>query len=280
MSRVAVVTDSTATIPEEILKEFGIRVAPLYIIWDKITYRDGIDIQPDEFYRRLRTSASLPTTSGGIQKEFIEIFESLRGKVDGVVAILVNSAFSATHNAAGIAAEMVPDLRVKLIDSKLATIQMGFGVIAAAKAAQKGYDIETVSQTALNVLEKTYMFFCLDSLGYLRRGGRINFPAAIFADLLRMKPILTIKDAKVEVVAKPVSKAAAVKQILNLMKDNVKSGLLHVAVMHADDIEGALELKNTISSLFKCEELFVTPFSPVMGAHTGPGCLGVSFYNE
>jgi DegV family protein with EDD domain len=280
VTRVAVVTDSTANIPEEVLKEYDIKVAPLYIIWDKITYRDGIDIQPDEFYKRLRTSASLPTTSGGIQKEFLEIFEALHGKVDGVVVILVNGAFSAALNSAKIAAELVPELPVKLVDSKLATIEMGFGVIAAAKAAQKGNDMEMVSQTALNVLRKTHMFFCLDSLSYLRRGGRINFPAAVFADLLRVKPILTIKDAKVEVVAKPVSKASAVKQILNMMKEKVKEGPLHAAVMHADDLEGALEMRNTISSLFKCEELFITPFSPVMGAHTGPGCLGVAFYNE
>lgn len=280
MSSVAVVTDSTANIPEEILKEYSIKVAPLYIIWDKVTYRDGIDIQPDEFYKRLRTSASLPTTSGGIQKEFLEIFESLRGKVDGVVAILVNTAFSAAHNAAGVAAEMVSDLPVKLIDSKSATIAMGFGVIAAAKAAKKGNSTEEVSRAALNVLQKAQLLFCLDSLSYLRRGGRINFPAAIFADILRVKPILTIRDAKVEIVAKPVSKGAAVKQMLNLMEVNLKDTPLHAAVMHADDLVGAQELKETISTRYKCEELFITPFTPVMGAHTGPGCLGIAFYNE
>jgi len=280
MSRIAVVTESSAMIPDDLVKRHNIYVVPLHITWDKVRYRDGVDIKTDEFYKRLRKSPTLPTTSGTIQGEFIQLFEELRGKVDGILVIVLSTEFSGAYNAAITAKEMVPDIPIEVIDSRLSTTAMGFGVIAAAKAAAAGGNMEQVIQAAWDVLKKARIFFALDTLDYLRRGGRVNFTSAILANLLRVKPILTVKDGKAVPVDRPRTRRRAIERLLSLMKENVIDTPLHVAVMHADVIQDAEYLKNEIASRFQCAELFITGFTPVMGTHTGPSLIGLAFYNE
>ena len=280
MCPVAVVTDSTATLPQELVQRHNIHVAPLYINWDKARYRDGIDIQPKEFYQRLRKSTTLPTTSGAVQGEFLQIFEALRGKVDGIVGIVVSSELSAAYSAANNAKELVPEIPIKIIDSRISTMAMGFGVIAAAKVASGGGNLEQVAQAAKDTLAKTHLFFALDTLDFLRRGGRVNLPAAVIATLLKVKPILTLKDGKVVPMARPRTRPKALECLLSLMKESVTDTPLHAAVMHGDDPDGAQYLRKEIASRYNCAELMVTGFTPVMGAHTGPGLVGIAFYNE
>lgn len=280
MCAIAVVTDSTATLPEDLVKKHNVYVAPLHITWDKVRYRDGIDIKTDEFYKRLRKSKTLPTTSGAIQGEFLQIYESLRGKVDGIVTIVVSGELSAAYSAATNAKELVSEIPIEVIDSKISTIGMGFGVIAAAKAAAAGGSLEQVAKAAKDTLAKVHVFFALDTLEYLRRGGRVNMPAAVIASLLKVKPILTLKDGKVEPTSRPRTRPKAIETLLNLMKERVTNTPLHVAVMHADDLEGLEQLKKEITSRFQTAELLVTSFTPVMGTHTGPGNIGIAFYNE
>ena len=162
------VTDSTANLSRELVQQYSIHIAPLHITWDKVRYRDGVDIQPDEFYRRLRKSATLPTTSGAIQGEFLQIFEELRGKVDGIVTIVLSVDLSAAYSSAMNAKEMVPEIPVEVIDSRLSTMGMGFAVIAAAKVASGGGTIEQVAKAAKDVLAKVHIFFALDTLVYFR----------------------------------------------------------------------------------------------------------------
>lgn len=280
MCPVAVVTDSTATLPQELVKQHNIHVVPLYINWDKERYRDGIDIQPKEFYQRLRKSATLPTTSGAVQGEFLQLFEELRGKVDGIVVMLVSSDLSAAYNSAVNAREMVTGVPIEIIDSRISTMAMGFGVMAAAKVASAGGSMEQVVKAARDIFARVHLFFFLDTLDYLRRGGRVNFPAAVIANLLKVKPILTLKGGKVVPQAKPRTKPKAMECLLSLLKERATDTPLHAAVMHGDDPDGAEYLKKGISSRYNCAELLVTPFTPVMGAHTGPGLVGIAFYNE
>jgi DegV family protein with EDD domain len=280
MSSIAVVTDSTATLPQELLQRYNIHVVPLHIMWDRVRYRDGIDIKPEEFYQRLRKSTTLPTTSGAVQGEFLQIFEGLRGKVDGIVCILVSSDLSGAYSSAINAQKLFSEIPVEVIDSRLSTMAMGFGVIAAARMAAEGGTIKQVAQSAKDILVKAHLFFALDTLDYLRRGGRINFSAAVLANLLKVKPVLTLKDGKVEPAARPRTMPKALETLLRLMKEKVTDTPLHAAVMHADNPEAVGYLKKEISERFQCAELLVTGFTPVMGAHTGPGIVGIAFYNE
>ena len=281
MCPVAVVTDSTATLPQEQVQKYNIHVVPLYINWDGKRYRDGIDIKPEEFYERLSQSRTLPTTSGATQGEFLQIFESLRGKVDGIAVFVVSSELSAAYNSAIIARELVADIPVEIIDTRISTMAMGFGVMAAAKTASAGGNMKDVITAARTIFDKAYFFFVLDTLDYLRRGGRVNFPAAVIANLLKVKPILTLKEGKVVPLARPRTRAKALDSLLSLMRKRATTETpLHVAVMHGNDPEGVNYLKREITSRFNCAEFFITGFTPVMGAHTGPGLLGIAFYNE
>lgn len=280
MCPVAVVTDSTATLPQELVRQYNIHVVPLYINWDRERYRDGVDMQPREFYQRLRKSATIPTTSGAVQGEFLRFFEDSRGKVDGIVVILVCSDLSAAYNSAVNAREMVTGIPVEIIDSRISTMAMGFSVIEAAKVASRGGSMEQVIKAARDIIAKVQLFFFLDTLDYLRRGGRVNLPAAVIANLLKVKPILTLKDGKVVPQARPRTRTKAMECLLSLLKEKATDTPLHIAVMHGDDPDGAEYLKKEISLRYNCAELLVTLFTPVMGAHTGPGLVGIAFYNE
>ena len=280
MSKIAVVTDSTATIPEELVKKYNIYVAPMGIIWDREKYRDGIDLKRDEFYKRLRSSLTLPTTSGAIQGEFLQIFENLRGKVDGVVVVTIASAFSAVYSSAINAKEMVSEMPIEIVDSMQATASEGLVALAAAKTAAVGSDIQEVAQKAKDISKKVQCLLAMDTLEYLRRGGRVNYPSAIFARLLRVKPILSIEDGKLIPVKKPITRKKQLETLLNLIGERVTKTPLHVAINDADFREGAENLKKLIADKFKPVEILMSEMPPVVGIHVGPDALCVGFYNE
>jgi len=281
MAKIAIVTDSVACVPTELVKKYNIYVAPVQITWDRKTYRDGIDMTPKEFYSRLRTSKTLPTTSSGIQGEYIQIFEGLRGKVDGVVTIVLSGALGASYTSACNAKELVSDLPVEVIDTRTAMMTQGFVVLEAAKVAAKGSTMDEVIQAARNTMPKVHVFWAMETLEYLRRGGRISLPQAILASWLRVKPIMTIKEGKVEPLARTRTKPKAVDKVLELMASEVTStSPLHVAVTHGDVPEEAEQLKQRVATKFKCAELLISEITPVIGTHTGPGTLGLAFYNE
>jgi len=282
VTRIAVVTDSVACIPPELVKRYDIHVAPVQIIWDRVTYRDGIDLSPEEFYARLRTAKELPTTSSGIQGEFLTIFEDLRGKVDGIVTIVLTGTLGAAYNTALNAAEMVSEVPVEVIDTKTVMMAQGFIVLEAAKVAASGGTMDEVARAARDMIPKVHMIWAMDTLEYLRKGGRVSLPQAILASWLNIKPVTLInKEGKVEPVARVRSRPKAQVKLLELMGERVTGkGDLHVAVMHGDVPGEADKLKKMVTGQFKCAELLTSEITPVIGTHTGPGTLGLAFYNE
>jgi DegV family protein with EDD domain len=280
MSKIAIVTDSTATIPNDLLQRHNIYVAPLSVMWGKERFRDGVDLNASEFYKRLRKSPTLPTTSGAIQGEFLRIFEDLRGKVDGIVTITVTGALSAAYSSAMNAKAMVPEIQVEIIDSRLATMALGFGALEAAKVASSGGSLDQAAKAARDVLAKVHCFFALDTLEYLRKGGRVSLPAAVLASWLQVKPIMFFQNGKIAPVAKPRTTKKALETLLTLMKERATNTPLHVAVMHADNPEGADTLIKEIQSQFKPVEIITSVLTPVVGTHFGPDALCIAFYNE
>jgi len=280
LPRVAVVTDSSALIPPETVSQYGIEIAPLHLLWDGKAYRDGIDMQPDEFFKRLRKSPTLPTTSGAIQAEYVRIFEALRGRVEHVVVFLLSQDLSAAYNSALVARNLFPEMAIELVDTRTSLMAMGFAVRAAAKAALQGAGKETVIKTAKDILAKAHLFVELDTLEWLRRGGRVNMPAAMMAKWLKVKPILTIKDGKASPVARPLTRARAMNRLVRLVKERLTDTPLHICIHHADAAEEAETLKKRVIQTFRPAEMLTRPFTPIIGAHTGPGTLGVAFHNE
>jgi DegV family protein with EDD domain len=228
MGKIAVVTDSVAIVPLELVQKYDIHVAPCHVIWDKVKYRDGVNLQPREFYQRLRVSKTLPTTDSAIQGELVPIFEGLRGKVDGIVVIVLTSGLGTAYSSAIITKELFPNIPIEVIDSRLALMGEGFAVLAAAKAASAGGNMAQVAKAARDILAKIHVYFALDTFEFLRRGGRVSFPKAIIASLLQVKPIMVFKDGKVEPVSKPRTMPAAIEAMVKFMKQKTSNTPLHL----------------------------------------------------
>jgi DegV family protein with EDD domain len=282
MAKIVVVTDTVAGIPADLVKKYNIFVAPIHIIWDGVDYRDSIDMPVTEFYSRLRKSKTLPTTTSAIQGEFLQIFESLKGNVDGIVTLTISEVIpAACYSSALIAKKLVEGLPIEVIDSRTAMMAQGFSALAAAKVAASGGNISEVTQAALSVASKTHIFWEMDTLKYLRKGGRVSLPQTILASTLQVKPIMGIVNGKVEPLGRARTKVKAIDRLFEMMDERItKTGPLHVAVMHAD-VEGeAQQVEQKIMARYKSVELLRSEITPVVGTHIGPGAVGLAFYNE
>jgi DegV family protein with EDD domain len=282
--KIAVVTDSVACISEELQKKYDIRVAPVQIIWDRVKYRDGVDLKTGDFYKRLRTSRTLPTTSSGIVGEFTQIFEDLKKeKVDGIVAVVLTGGLGAAYNSAMTAKESITGIPIEVIDTKTAMMAQGFAVLAAAKVAATGAGMADVAKAARDTAAKTHIFWAMDTLEYLRKGGRVSMPQAIMASWLQVKPItgINLSDGKVEPLARVRTRAKVIDKLIEMMDERVNSSSpLHAAVMHGDAPGEAEKLEKIVAAKYHPVELMRSEITPVIGTHTGPGTLGLAFYNE
>lgn len=285
VDKVAIVTDSVACIPREMLEQYSIEVVPVQVIFGSKAYQDGVDISPAEFYAMLRKAEKLPTTAAALPGSILEHFRKASQGASAIICITLSSKLSGMYNAAyqaiEIAREQLPGITIDLLDSRTAAAAQGLVVLAAARAAASGKSLVDVIETARSVMQRVHLFLMMDTLYYLAKGGRIPKAFAMAGSFLKLKPILTVNDGEAHPVTNPRTVSGAMKRILRLMEQRVIEGLpLHVAVMHADASNEAVELKDRISSKFDCTELFFTEFTPVMGAHTGPGAVGVAFYVE
>jgi len=281
MSRIAVVTDSAAALPVELVERHQIHVVPILLCWDDRTYRDGVDITASEVYRRLREAKSLPTTSAPSVGDFVRAYTQLGQEVDGIVSIHVSSSLSATYQAARVASEAVGEVvTVRLVDSGTAAMGQGFAALAAARAAAGGAGLEEVAREAERVSQRTLVFAMLDTLEYLRRSGRAGRAVSLATSALDIKPILYLDGGGVDLLARPRTRQRAMRVMLQEMEKRVKGRPVHVAVMHADAPAEAEQLRKEVAARFDCLELYVTEFTPVMGSAAGPGVVGLAFYSE
>jgi DegV family protein with EDD domain len=280
MSNIAVVTDSSANIPDRLARELGIYVVPLSLAFDQQVFRDGVDITPDEVYRLQRAEGSIPTTSAPSIGDFLRVYAAAGREVTDVVSIHMSRRLSATQDAALDASRLLDGVRVHVVDCQTAAMGQGFVAIEAARAALAGASMEDVLARAEEVASRMHLLATIGTLEYLHRGGRVGVGAALLAAALQIKPVLHLADGHVEPIAKPRTKAKAVRSIVDEMKRRVGSRPLHVAVFHADVAGEAKGLRQTIARRFQCVELYLTALTPVMGAHTGPGVLGAAFYAD
>jgi len=280
---VAIVTDTTACIPREQVEKYGIELVPVVLIFGDKVYRDGMDITPAQFYAMLRQAEKLPTTSPSSPGPYLEAYRRASQKGKGILCITESSKFSGMFNSARVAVDMareaLPDVVIEVLECATAAAGQGLVALAAARDAALGKGLNEVVDTARRVMQRVKLFATLDTLYYLVKGGRVPKAAALANSLLKIKPIFSVSGGEAHTVALPRSIDSALKQILKVMKRKIVKGQpVHAAVMHADALDRAIELKNRISSQFDCAELFITEFTPVMGVHTGPGVIGVAFY--
>ena len=280
MDKIAVVTDSTATIPDRLVRELNIHIVPVWLHWRGQTFRDGVDITPSQVYSRLREDKHLPTTSSPSVGDFLQLYARLRGRVEGILSIHLPPTLSGVYNSALMASRSFEDMPIRVMDCRTAAMGQGFVVLEAARAAAKGAGLAEVVRRAREIASRVDVLAALDTLEYLYRGGHVPVVAALIGSLIKINPILYIKDGDVKVLEKPRTKSRAVQRMMEVMRERVGSKLVHVAVMQADALEEAKRLRAEIASRFNCAELFITEFTPVMGAHTGPGLIGLAFWSE
>jgi DegV family protein with EDD domain len=277
--KVAIVTDSTAYIPDDLLKKYDVHVIPLNVNWGGKSFLDNVDITPEEFYQRLQTESELPTTSQPSAGAFQSLFLKLAEDYAGVVAILLSADLSGTIASALAAKELVGDFPVEVVDSRLTTIALGFLVLKAAEIAQQGAEIEEVAQAARALIGKVRVMFVVDTLEYLHKGGRIGGAKRLLGSLLAMKPILELVDGKIEPLDSVRTKKKAIQAMLSYLEADAsgKQGV-HVTIFQGVAEKDAEAIKETIQNSYQPETMIMSKLSPVLGVHTGPGTVGIAYY--
>lgn len=278
MSKVAVVTDSTAYIPQDLLIQYSIRVAPQILIWGNDTYLDGEDIKPQEFYQRLEKDKVHPTTSQVTPAEFKEIFAELLEKEHKILAILISSKLSGTIDSANQALESFPGAPIEIIDSQSTSMAMGFQVLAAARAAQEGATLAECKALAEKAIQCTGVVFAVNTLEFLHRGGRIGGGARFLGTALNIKPILELRDGRVEALERVRTRKRSLARLVELVKERTAGKQpIRVAVLHANAPEEAREVLEQARMELSAVESVFSEVSPVIGTHAGPGTIGLAY---
>jgi DegV family protein with EDD domain len=277
---VAVIVDSSSCITKEVAEAYHLRVVPLHLMWGKKEYADWVDMTPEEFYARLKTAETLPTTSGSVQGEFLRAFEEWRGKVDGVVAVTLSpDTPSAGYRSAIMAKEMIEGLPIEVVDSHRTVVAEGLVATAAAQAATAGGSLEEVVKAAQSVIPKINVFFNVGSISYFLRLGRISEAEV---EQKEDSHIITIKEnGKITPFENYPTRGEARRRLKELVKEKARKDTpLHAGLLHAAARKEAEEFKKWIESEYDCAELWIGEASPVVAIHLSPDTLGVAFYNE
>ena len=283
MSKFAIVTDSTSYIPKEIIQKYNISVAPQILIWGEETFRDGIDIQPSEYYGRLKTAKVMPSTSQVSPATMQSTFQGLIDEGFDVLGIFISSKLSGTSQSAIQGREMLGSAaeKVTLVDSQSTAMALGFQVIGAARAKEAGASLKECAELTQKAHVKTGVFFAVDTLEFLHRGGRIGGAQRFIGSALNLKPILALKEGKVEGVERIRTKSKAHDRILELVAEQVKGkSNIRIATLHANAIDDAKALLDRASSGLGTVEAILSELSPVVGTHTGPGTVGLAFMHD
>ncbi|MCJ7513245.1 MAG: DegV family protein [Anaerolineales bacterium] len=281
MPELAIVTDSTAYIPADLIAKYKILVAPQIVIWDGEEMRDGVDIMPAEFYARLRTSKTMPTTSQATIATFQVIFEPLVARGVPILAILVSPHLSGTIQSAEQAKKVFPGARIEIVNSESVAMALGYQVLAAARAAEAGESFDNVLALAKRVKDLTGVVFLVDTLEFLHRGGRIGGASRFLGSALNLKPLLEVRAGRVEALEKVRTRGKARERLLEVIEERVRGKkVLRIATLHAAAAEDAEALLAEATKRLKPIEAHLTAVSPAVGTHAGPGTLGLAYCTE
>ena len=272
---VKVVTDSTADLPPALAKELGITVVPLNVHFGTEVYRDGVEIFPDEFYRRLVSSPRLPTTSQPTVGDFLRSYQELSQDTDEILSVHISAKLSGTMNSATQAREQFQgDCRIEIMDSLQGSLGLGMAAIAAGRAAQRGAGLDEVVEDTRRAIPQVRFFGLLDTLKYLEKGGRIGKAQAFAGSLLQIKPILTTKDGEVHPLERARSRAKGIERLYQLAQEHMPVDGLAVAYSTTPD--DAQALAQRLKPLLPGGEVFVSQVGPVVGTYLGPGILAIA----
>lgn len=280
MLKIAIVTDSTSYIPSELVQKHNITVAPQVLIWVERTYRDGVDIQSAEFFARLKTAKTMATTSRVSVADMRTIFQGLVDKGFDVLGMFISAKLSGTIQSAMQAKDLMGTAgeKVNVFDSRSTAMAMGFQVLSAARAAESGAKLSDCLALAEKARNHTGVYFAVDTLEFLHRGGRIGGAQRFFGTLLNMKLILAVQDGKVEGLERIRTKTKAHERVLELIAENTKGkSPIRIATLHANAPDDARTLLAKAENELKPVESILADVSPVVANHAGPGTVGLAY---
>lgn len=281
MARVAVVTDSTATIPAPLLRNLPITICPLQVCWGQEIYLDGVDIQPDEFYVRLSTTKIMPTTSQVTPAHFEKTYRRLAEDGYDIISIHISSKLSGTLNSAQQAKKVLPKAHIEIYDLEVTAMAMGWQVLAVARAAAEGATLAECKSLAEQAKAHSGVLFLLDTLEFLKRGGRIGGAAAFFGQAFHIKPILELRGGGIEPADKVRTSIKAQEKLLDILEQRIgKRTPIRLSSLHTNaalQAEKMLERARERFGIAEVSETNISVVSPVLGVHTGPGALGIAY---
>lgn len=278
----AIVSDSSISLPADITRGLPLFLAPLEVRVNGRVYADGVDIAPTEFYAFLKSSTEMPTTAAPSPGAFLEAICRAGETADEVVCVTLSSDLSAAHSTAAEAVRLagiqLPHLRVSLVDSRSAGAAQGLIALDAARLAASGATTSDVLARMEQRIEDTSFIGYLNTLYYLWRGGRVPRLFMWMGSMLNFKPILQISAGRIGMVERPRTEAKALARLTAIAADRIAGRPARAAVMHAMEPEKGEMLAEQLRSRLHIEELFLTEFTPAIGAHTGPGLVGCAFH--
>jgi DegV family protein with EDD domain len=281
--RIVLITDSTCDIPDELVAQYDIRIAPQYLMWGTEQFRDRFEVTPREFYARLASSSVHPTSSQPVVADFLALIDAARAEgAEAAVIITISSQLSGTIESARQAAAQ-SEIPVHVVDSKTGGMALGWQVLAAARAREAGGDAEAMVEAANAARSTMQIIFFVDSLEHLHRGGRIGNAARLVGSALNLKPLLYLDHevGRVEAGERIRTRGKALNRVYEVFFEKMDTSRpLHVAVIHSNAPDLAEELLKRVKANYEPAELMLAPISPVMGTHIGPGAVGLTGYYE
>lgn len=278
---VAVVVDSAASLPSNAASDPQMWIVPMQLTIGDRTFHDGRDLTPAEFYRMLPSVDGRTTTSAPAPAAYVSAFSEAAEKYSSIVCLTVARHVSSSYDSAKTAAGGGSGgPRIEVIDTESAAGGEGLVATEALRIARTGAGLDEVAATVRALIPKVRLLAFLDTLYYVWKSGRVPRLAYLGSSLLKIKPILELSGGEVRPVERPRTARRAAERMLALMKEDVGAGPVHATVMHGNDAKTADEIRRRVESEFDCKEIFVSQFSPVMGAHTGPGLVGVAWWRE
>lgn len=278
MSKVALVLESTTVLPPDLSQQYNIPFAPAIIIWEGKEIRDGIDIQPEEFFSRLATSPEHPTTSQATPIMFKEIYDKLLAKGQDILTITISSKLSGMYSSAVKAKEMLPDANIEVIDSLVGAVALIWPVKKVLKAIDAGASLAECKRLAEEAIKNTGIILVPETLEYLHRGGRIGGASKFIGTALNFKPILEIVDGAFEGQERVRTHTKALSRMIELTINNIGDrSPVYLGVMHANALETAKDLLAKTEALIESKGSVITSVSPGVGVHLGPGTVGLAY---
>ncbi len=276
--KIKIITDSVSDIPKKIQKDLNIDVVSLSVNFGNDTYFDGVDLSNEEFFKKLKNSDKLPTTSQVSPGEFKKVFEQNLKEYDQIICITMSKKMSGTYEAAGIAKELLSTDNIEIIDSKAISFGYGLIVIDAARNVQNGLEYNEIIKNINYNVENLVNLFIVDTLEYLQKGGRLSATEAIIGNVLKIKPILTIKDGKLTSLDKVRGRKKAMNYIFEYLEDNKYDFKdKTIGFFHAEDEKYLESFISEIENRHEVGEILISNVGAVVGTHSGPGCIAITF---